>query len=309
MEDFNLKQETPPEGVEVPIINDHREYIIKIDEKNKYILRLELKDKKIYLIISLEDKIEYNYKTFMELSTIVNKLELNPIKYNKLELILKIFDQLYDNNKISIKINNDEYCSLIIKLLQVTKEEICEIKIYKHYMNPDDKFNIMYNIIKSLKNDNNEMNERMNILNEKMEQKDKFINDINIKLINQENKIKELNEKINTLTNDNNKSKEEIKKLNNLFDNQNNIINNNKLYLENKIDNNNKDINKEIDIMKELIYQKNPKNLRFKYNITTTNISMGWNDRIEIFKSQIDNEEYLVYQNSNNFNLDILKFI
>ena len=175
MEDFDLKQETHPEGIESPIISDHREYTIKIDEQTKYTLRLELKDKKIYLIISLEDKIEYNYKTFMDLSTIVNKLELNLIKYNKLELILKIFDQLYDNNKISIKINNDEYCSLIIKLLQVTKEEICEIKIYKHYMNPDDKFRIMYNIIKSLKNDNNEMNEKINILNENVEHKDKII--------------------------------------------------------------------------------------------------------------------------------------
>ena len=46
MEDFNLKQETPPEGVNAPIINDHREYILRFDEKTKYILRLELKDKK-----------------------------------------------------------------------------------------------------------------------------------------------------------------------------------------------------------------------------------------------------------------------
>ena len=93
MEDFNLKQETPSESVEAPIISDHREYTIKIDEQTKYTLRLELKDKKIYLIVSLDDKIEYNYRTFMDLSTIVNKLELNSIKYNKLELILKIFDQ------------------------------------------------------------------------------------------------------------------------------------------------------------------------------------------------------------------------
>ena len=84
----------------------------------------------------------------MDLSTIVNKLELNSIKYNKLELILKIFDQLYENNKILIQITNDEYCSLILKLMQVTKEESYEIKIYKHYMNPDDKFKIMFNLIK-----------------------------------------------------------------------------------------------------------------------------------------------------------------
>ena len=224
MEDFILKQETPTEGIESPIISDHREYTIKIDEQTKYILRLELKDKKIYLIVSLDDKIEYNYKTFMDLSTIVNKLELNSIKYNKLELILKIFDQLYENNKISIKINNDEYCSLIINFIQITKEETYEIKIYKHYMNPDDKFRIMYNIIKSLKNNNNEINEKINILNEKVEHKEKIIDEMNIKLINQENKIKELNEKIVTLSNNYNNSKEEIKELDNLLVNQNNII-------------------------------------------------------------------------------------
>ena len=284
MEDFNLKQETPLEGVNALIINDHREYTIKIDEKTKYMLRLELKDKKIYLIVSLEDKIEYNYRTFMDLSTIVNKLELNSIKYNKLELILKIFDQLYENNKISIQINNDEYYFLIIKLLQITKEEIYEIKIYKHYMNPDDKFKIMFNLIKELKNENNEikneMNNKINKLNETIEEKNKNINEMNSKLINQENKIKELNKKIVTLTNDYNNSKGEIKKFNNLFTNQNDIIKNNKIYLENKIYND----NKEIDLNKELIdrnnekFKKNPKNLKCECNITTTNTPTGWND-------------------------------
>ena len=309
MADFKLKQETPPEGIESPIISDHREYTIKIDEQTKYTLRLELKDKKIYLIVSLDDKIEYNYRTFMDLSTIVNKLELNSIKYNKLELILKIFDQLYENNKISIKINNDEYCSLIIKFIQITKEETYEIKIYKHYMNPDDKFRIMYNIIKSLKNDNNEMNEKINILNEKVENKEKIIDEMNIKLINQENKIKELNEKIVTLSNNYNNSKEEIKELDNLLVNQNNFINDNKIYLENKIDNEREEFHKEIDIMKELINQKNPKNLRFKCNITTTNTSAGWNDMFEIFKSPNENKEYLISPNSNNYNLDIFDLL
>ena len=196
MDNYDYRQETPQEGVEAPIINDHREYTIKIDEKNNYLLRLELKQKNIYFIVSTEEQICYNYKTFMDLSTIVNKLELNSSKYNKLELILKIFDQLYENNKILIQINNDEYCSLILKLMQVTKEETYEIKIYKHYMNPDDKYKIMFNLIKELKNENNEikneMNNKINKLNESIEEKNKNINEMNLKLIKQENKIKEL---------------------------------------------------------------------------------------------------------------------
>ena len=209
MDNFDPIQETPRERVEAPIISDHREYIIKIDEKTKYLLRLELKDEKIYFIISLDDKIEYNYKTSMDLLTIVNKLELNALKYNKLELILKIFDQLYEDNEISLKMNNDEHCSLIFKYMQIKKEETYEIILYKNYMNPDDKYRIMYNSIKSVKNDNNELfkeiNEKLNLLNQKIDKKDKIINDMNVKIINQDNKIKELNEKINTLTNDNNK--------------------------------------------------------------------------------------------------------
>ena len=194
MDDYDFKQETPKDGAEAPIINDHREYTIKIDEKSNYLLRLELKQKYIYFIVSTEEQIGYNYKTSMDLSTIVNRLELNASKYNKLELILKIFDQLYENNKILIQINNDEYCSLILKLMQVTKEETYEIKIYKHYMNPDDKFKIMFNLIKELKNENNEIKNEMinkiNKLNETIEEKNKNINEMNSKLINQENKIK-----------------------------------------------------------------------------------------------------------------------
>ena len=63
-------------------IYDNREYIIKDKDKN-YILRLQINENKIYFIISIIDKIEYkyNYKINMELSTIVDILELNHKKY------------------------------------------------------------------------------------------------------------------------------------------------------------------------------------------------------------------------------------
>ena len=75
-------------------IYDHREYIIK-DKDINYILRLEINEKNIIFIISINDNTEYNYKIKMELSTIVDKLELNYKKYNNLELILKLFDEIY----------------------------------------------------------------------------------------------------------------------------------------------------------------------------------------------------------------------
>ena len=41
MDDFNLKQETPSEGEEAPIISDHREYLLKFDEQTKFNTRIE----------------------------------------------------------------------------------------------------------------------------------------------------------------------------------------------------------------------------------------------------------------------------
>ena len=134
-------------------IYNHREYIIN-DKKD--ILRLEINEKYIYFIITINDNTEYNYKIKMELSKIVDKLELNNKKYNNLELILKLFDEIYQNNNIYINISNDEYCLLIIKFINVLKEEKYEIKLYKKYFDINDKFNMLFNQIKLLKNNDNE---------------------------------------------------------------------------------------------------------------------------------------------------------
>ena len=57
-------------------IYNHREYIIN-DKDINYILRLEINEKYIHFIITINDNTEYKYKIKMELSTIVDKLELN----------------------------------------------------------------------------------------------------------------------------------------------------------------------------------------------------------------------------------------
>ena len=56
-------------------------------------------------------------------------------------------------------------------------------------------------------------------------------------------------------------------------------------------------------------FKNEPKNLKFKENITTTNTYCGWNDIFEIFISYKDNKEYLVSPNTNNYKLDIFNLI
>ena len=62
----------------------------------------------------------------MSLAAIDDKLGLNQAKYNDLELILKLFDKIYEKKKIFININNvngnDDSCTLIIKLVNADEE-------------------------------------------------------------------------------------------------------------------------------------------------------------------------------------------
>jgi len=398
MEEIEIKRENEEEG---ETIYEHREYNVK-NENSEYILRLEINEKNLGIVISSNDNINYNYKTQMSLLTIVNKLELNPTKYCNLELILNLFDKIYESKTLTINTNNnDESCRLLIKSLNVFGENDYEIILYKHYMKFDDKFNMLYNqfkLVKKINNDNLNIiemnNQKINELNIKLEKRDEeirdilnkkdlIINEMNTKIINQENRIKELennninifqenkklnelfnnkeneakelNEKISNLENDLNNInnnlikineiianinalKKDINQLNNIVKQNDKKINDNDIELNQKMNNklkeeinrieNNFNIkfreqenindkisnmilldNKRYEYKINYEFKKDPKNLKFKDNITITNTSAGWNDIFEIFISYKDNKEYLVSQNCNNYKLNILFFI
>ena len=244
MEEVEIQKKNEEEEGET--IYNYKEYYIK-DEINDYILRLEIYEKNINIIISINNNMEYIYKTQMSLSTIVNKLELNSVKYFNLELILQLFDKIYENKKLFININNnDESCILLIKHINVLDEVNYEIKLYKNFMKVNDKFNMLYNQFKSFKNNNIdksiEMNNKIIELNNKLDQRDKeikeiliqkdsVINEMNKQIKNQENRIKDIETKNINIFNGN-------KNLNELFNKHENeikIINEKLSNLENHI--------------------------------------------------------------------------
>ena len=260
MEEVEIKKENEEEG---ETIYNNREYNIK-NENNDYILRLEINEKNINIIISLNNNIGYNYKIQMSLSTIVDKLELNPKKYSNLELILKLFDKIFESKRLFINTNDDDkFCILLIKLMNPLEEIInYEIKLYKQYMNVDDKFNMLFNQFELFKNnnmDNNkiiDMNNKINELNIKLEQRDKeikdilnkkdnIINEMNEKIINLESRMKDFENKNINIFNEN-------KNLNELFnkhENETKIINEKISNLENNLNNINF-INQKLNIIK-----------------------------------------------------------
>ena len=159
------------------IIN-HREYHIKNDNID-YILRIEIDQQYIYFILSkINESLEYNYKNKMDLLTIINKLELNSSKYSNLDLLLKLIDNINKKHKIIININEDDSCNLLFKLINALDEEFTsEIKLYKEYMNNNDKFNILYNKIELIKNINNKTEN-----NKEIEEMKDLINELNINM-------------------------------------------------------------------------------------------------------------------------------
>ena len=132
----------------------YREYNIK-NEKEIYNLRIEIDHINIYLKLKkLNESIDYIYKNNFKIISFINILELNPSKFSNFELILKIFDKLYNKDNILIEEIDNDNINLKIRYSIFYDDIEKEIKLYKEYMNIDDKINIMYNQLK-LKNNYN----------------------------------------------------------------------------------------------------------------------------------------------------------
>ena len=161
MEECEITNEIKVEEGET--ICNLREYNLKIENVN-YFIRLEINSKNLYIIATLKDIKEYNYKTKMTLPSIVNKLYLNPDIYTNLELILQFFDKGFAKNQLLIKINNnDESCKLIFSSLSALEENKYEIKLYKQYTKVDDKYNMLY--INRFRQIDEKMNQLIDLLN------------------------------------------------------------------------------------------------------------------------------------------------
>ena len=228
--------------------------------------------------------INYNDKNY-----ICEMHNMNFIKYCeycKLDICMLCFEEHKNKNHSIINfediISNEEY---IIKEKKKLEEYINNLnnnindKI-KKLNKVKDNLNIYYNLYKNTI--------------------DKYIlRKINYNLINN---IKEFNnynnniiiKDINEIINDNNINNQ-FNKIINIYDKMSIKIN-----LNNTNDYNNKIIHK---------FEKDPNNLKYKYDISNTNAGCnGINDIFEVFKSYKDNKEYIISKNIN-YNLDIFQLL
>ena len=278
---------------EINILN-HKEYNIKYENDN-YVLRIEIDNKFItFILTKMNEVVNCNYKNKYDLLSIVNKLTLNPSKHTDLNEILDIFDKVYLKNKLSILKVDDNTISIIIKFNIIFDEVTHELKLYKIYMNNNDKFNLSYNEIKLLQNKvdsininkNNEIeqikkkiiemdtnlkkkNEEINIIKESINEKKNIINKQNEILMKQGNEIKEINNKLKEKEN-------QIKIIAKKLDEKELIINNLDIIIKNKEINDN-----------EIIYQ-----IKNSINEVNNDLNIKYNELINMI-SNLEHNEFI----------------
>ena len=310
-------------------INIHKEFVIEYNN-SKYTLRIEvIDDDLIFKLSKIDELLNYIYENKYDYLSIINKLKLsNKTNYDNLNKILELFGKIYNINKFQVKIKDEN--SLILNIIfrdsEIKEEENHEFRLYKKFIDVDDKFNLLFNQISLLQDNKNKKNDEIEKLNDRINKlniivvkkdeeikklikdKDNIINDLKLKIIKQQNEIDELkhNKNENNNINDFNKINNKI----NILGKEINAMKESILDIKNKyilLDKlvNYPQYNRFKDKM-DYKFNKNPKNLKYKKDIVQTNTYVGWNDLFEVFTSFTDGNEYLVSPNKNNYNIDII---
>ncbi len=198
-----------------------------------------------FKLYQINNIILFYYKNQFDLNDIVNKLDISHKLYNDLEKVMDLIDDCYNNNKLLLKLNTNDKINVIIKYQLGNKDNECLLTLIKEELDINEKFELIFNKIISLKN-----NKEIKI--------DEYFKNIEKLLI-------DLKEDINKKLEDN------VNKINELK----NEIEKNKIDVENN--------NKIIKILKNEIFNLNHKEMKnkiYEINIENKNIGKGFFTKI-----------------------------
>ena len=282
------------EGEKNENILNHKEYNIKYENDN-YSLRIEIDNKYItFILAKLNEPVNFNYKNKYDLLSIVNTLTLNPSKHSNLNEILDIFDKVYLKNKLSISKVDDNTISLIIKFNIIFDEVTHELKLYKIYMNTNDKFNFLYNEIKLIQQKLENVNTNKN---NEIEQIQKKIKEMDLSLLKKNEEINKINLAIKERENIINEQKEMLIKLNNTIVELNNSLiekENRIKIVEDKLEEKEIIINN-LDIIiknKEINYNEISYQLKNTMNEINNDLNVKYNELLNMI-SNLEHNEFI----------------
>ena len=275
MEDAEEVIQGETEGC-TPELLDSKRYELKYKEDIYSLLIERSSDDYIHFQLRKSNNISmYHYINKYKYNDIIKILSLQNEYQKDSSKVFQFFDSAVKNEKIKLEYNNYDKnrMELILKKEKDVNEIEGKLELNKNKIENDEMFNILINEINEIKNN-------------KKENKDNIINELINKNKEYENKIKLLEDKINILEN-------EIKQFK---ESQNKII---KEALKPKEE-------KHI-LMNEIDFKENPQNLKFKYQLTNNRADSGLLSNFDVFIGLKDKIEYIIYNNKNNYNLDIMR--
>ena len=292
-------------------INISKEYELNLDQ-DTYSLKIEvISNETILYYLRQINNIsftyyynEYNYET------LVKELVLPAQHYDNIEKIFKFYDTAIEKKKVVL--NYDKEKNQMILLLNITvffddiESKLC---LEPNQITNEQMIKILFNEIRELKA------KKFLQVNEPNKPKEENNNIINNDAINKlEEKNKQMETKINELINENKKIKEEFDKENKKIKED---LNKCLKYIEEKIDAKKKeeDLKQKMKeenekFIKQNIkaeFKENPQNLKLRDILTTNASSCAYQSKFDVYIGLKDHIEYLVYNNKNTNNLDIMR--
>ena len=302
------------ENIEAPEPYETPGYLMKLIESKKYELKYEddtytllverYSDENIYFKLRKSNNLSlFHFMNKCDYNGITKSFLLQKEYYEDMSKVFQFFDLSLTKNKIKLEFNKVKN-TMELKLNKVLDfdEVECKLELNQKKLEKDEMFSILINEINEIKNKKEENKDNKNIINELIKKNKEY-----------ENKIKILEDKINILENEiklfkesQGKSVDEVlkPKEKNIEYNEVIKINNAQNKEKNEVIKPKEDKN---ELMNQINFKENPQNLKFKYQITNNRSNSGCLQNFDVFIGLKDKIEYIVYNNANNYNLDIMR--
>ena len=327
---INASMNTPGKNAE-PIMSKEYELIL---DKDTYSLVIEIISKeKISFNIRQVNNISYSYfYQEYDYETLIKELVLPAQHYDNIEKIFKFYDIALEKKKVVLIYDNEKKAMILSLKITIFFDDIeSKLALEEKQLTNEEMIKILFNEIRDIKSkkipqtnainaDNNNKDEKK-VKNEELESK---INE----LIKENKKIKEdLDKCLKAMEEEkleNKKMKEDLDKCLKAMEEKK--LENKKIkedldkclkYIEDKIGKKKKEDElrqkmkeENEDFIKQNIkaeFKENPANLKLGDTLTTNATSCDQQSKFAVYVGLKDHIEYLVYNNKNNNNLDIMR--
>ena len=277
-----------------------KEYKLNLND-DTYLLKMEIISKqKIGFNIRQINNISYQYYyEEFDYETLIKKLTLPAQHYDNIDKIFKFYDTGINKKKIVLTYDKDKKeMVLVLKIIIMFDEIESKLCLKENLLTSEEMIKILFNEIRDIKAKNLLQLNPVNVENNNKENinKDETIN----KLVA---KNEELESKINELIKENKAMKENLDKcLKYIEEKKNKKKQKEELKLKKKEENDNF-IKQNINVE----FKENPQNLKLRETLTSNASSCEQQSKFAVYIGIQDHIEYLVYNNKNNNNLDIMR--